>query len=149
MSTTRTKPAEAVAAPKREPSSPLSLRLAGAALVAAAALVFAVIEAFLVPLRVRGPFAVDVGMDGALIPVSAFLAILVNSGLPFLAAWLTEKRAAVLIPGIVWFGVTVPMTMRTSDGDLVISDMWTGYALLLGGAVSVVIAGYIAFTRRP
>lgn len=141
MTTTETKPAA-------ETRSPLSLRLAGAALVAAGALVFAVLEAFLVPLRVRGSLAFTFGLDGELLPVSAFLAIVVNGGLPFLAAWLTEKRTAALIPGIVWFVVTVPMTMQSSDGDLVISDMWTGYALLLGGAISVVIATYMAFTRR-
>ena len=112
--------------------------MSGAALVGSTALVFAVIESFLVPLRFHEVY----------LPVSAAMALIVNAGLTILAVWLTGWRLAALLPGVVWFAVVVGLSRPTGDGDLVIPDVWPGYAMLLTGAASAVIAAYVAVTRR-
>ena len=120
----------------------MAIRVSGALLVASAALVFAVIESFLVP------FSAGDGQYAVYVPVSAILAVIANAGLTVLVVWLTGWRASVLIPGGVWFVVVVGLSRPTGDGDLVIPDIWPGYVMLVGGAVSAIITAYLAATRR-
>ncbi|MEV0650325.1 hypothetical protein AB0I28_34195 [Phytomonospora sp. NPDC050363] len=120
------------------PGLSLAIRVSGAALVGSTALVFAVIESFLVPLRFNEVY----------VPVSAAMALIVNAGLTFLAVWLTGWRITALLPGVVWFAVVVGLSRPTGDGDLVIPDVWPGYAMLLTGAAAAVVAAYVVVTRR-
>ncbi|ADD45136.1 mutlidrug resistance protein [Stackebrandtia nassauensis DSM 44728] len=114
--------------------SPLEyvVRAAGAVVVTAAAVVFAVVEAFLVPFTLGGVY----------VPVAAVLAVAVNLSLPRLALWLVRLRSLALLPSLTWFVIVILGTVPTSAGDLVIHDAWPGMALLLGGAASVAISGY-------
>lgn len=108
------------------------LRAAGAIVVVAGAVMFAIVEAFLVPFKVGGVY----------VPVSAVLAVAVNLALPRLALWLVRLRSLALLPGLAWFAVVIAGTVPTSEGDLVIHDAWPGMALLLAGSVTVAVSGY-------
>lgn len=108
------------------------LRAAGTLVVVAASVMFAIVEAFLVPFRIEGVY----------VPVSAVLAVAVNLALPRLALWLVRLRSLALLPGLAWFAVVIAGTVPTSEGDLVIHDAWPGMALLLAGAATVAVSGY-------
>lgn len=109
-----------------------ALRGAGTIVVLAAAVMFAVVEVFLVPFTVGGVH----------IPISAVLAVAINLSLPRLALWLVRLRSIALLPGLAWFGIVILATMPTSEGDLVIHDAWPGLVMLLAGSATVAVSGY-------
>jgi len=112
----------------------LLLRLGGLVVATLAAALSALVEAFLVPLRV----------GGVPVPLSPVLAVAGNVLLVRFAARVTGSRLAVLGPTLAWFWVVLALAGRTTEGDLVVPGTLVGGALLLGGAAA--LAGAVLLT---
>jgi hypothetical protein len=94
--------------------------------IAGAAAEFAVLECFLLPLRIGSVAA----------PLSIPAAALGNVGLPALAYRLTGSRALASLPVIVWVAVVALASLPRPEGDLIVAGTWRGVAFLLVGAVA-------------
>jgi hypothetical protein len=102
------------------------LRVAGAVLIAAAAVEAAVIESFLVPLRV-GTWP---------LPICVPLAIAGNVVFARLMAQSTGSGPTALIPGVLWLGVVLIFAAPRAEGDLIVPGTATGTAMLFLGALA-------------
>ncbi len=119
----------------------LLLRVVGGLVAVAGALVTAVVEAFLTPLRV----------DTARLPVSLVIAVVANVALVWFTYQVTGKRAAVVLPILVWFVVMLGWAgRRTAEGDLLLTgDNWVGQLTIFGGAVAFGLGAYRLILPRP
>ncbi|MBA2389837.1 MAG: hypothetical protein H0V67_06225 [Geodermatophilaceae bacterium] len=102
-------------------------------LVTLAAVELAILECFLLPLRIGSVAA----------PLSIPAAVLGNLALPALAYRLTGSRAAALLPVLVWFAVVVTASVPRPEGDVIVTGTVQGMAFLILGA----IAGAISIGR--
>lgn len=125
--------AEAVAAPPR--GGPLGW--AAVVLVALTALVLAVIECFLVPLRA----------GSVPLPVCVLLAVAGNVALPRLSARLSGVPLTAGIPPVLWLGVVLALSVQRPEGDLVVPGTLTGLAFLFGGAIAGAYGAASSITR--
>ncbi|MGH3656382.1 MAG: hypothetical protein ACRDUA_06965 [Micromonosporaceae bacterium] len=115
-----------------------AIRVAGGILVCWLAVVSAVVEAFLVPLRV----------GSTRVPVALLLAVVCNLVLPRLAHWLTRSRLVTMLPAVTWFLVILIFAGGTSEGDIVLAgNDWVGMVLLLAGSASAAAGAYFALLR--
>jgi hypothetical protein len=111
----------------------LALRVLGGVVAVAGALVTAVIEVFLAPLRV----------GTVRVPISLVLAVVGNLVLVWFTYRATGKRAAVALPALVWMVVMVRAAGRTAEGDLLLTgDNWVGLVTILGGTVAFAAGAY-------
>ncbi|RRR97376.1 hypothetical protein [Glycomyces terrestris] len=116
-----------------------AVRAGGAVVAAAAAVLAALIESFLVPTY----------WDGVAIPLAGALAFAGNWSLAALAVWWTGSRWGALLTSIAWFGVVLAASMPTSAGSLVVGSGLNGYALLLAGTAGIAVALWRYFRPRP
>jgi Family of unknown function (DUF6113) len=117
----------------------LTLRVLGALVAVAGALVTAVIEVFLAPLRA----------GTVRVPVSLLLAVAGNLALVWYTYRVTGKRAAVALPALVWVVVMVRASGRTAEGDLLLTgDNWVGLLTILGGTVAFAGGAYFLIVPR-
>jgi hypothetical protein len=116
-----------------------AVRVGGAVVVTAAALLAALIESFLVPAY----------WDGIAVPLAGALAFTGNWALAALAVWWTGSRWGALLTAVAWFGVVLTASMPTSSGSLVITSGFNGYALLLAGTAGIAVALWRYFRPRP
>ncbi|MCC3762423.1 hypothetical protein K3N28_04985 [Glycomyces sp. TRM65418] len=116
-----------------------AIRVGGAVVAAAAAVLAAVLESFLVPTYV----------DGIAIPLAGVLAFCGNWALAALAVWWTGSRWSAALTSFAWFAVVLTASMPTSAGSLVIASGFNGYALLLAGTAGVAVALWQYFRPRP
>jgi uncharacterized membrane protein len=109
-----------------------ALRVAGAVLAVAMALLTGLLELYLSPLRA----------GGMLLGVAAIVAIPVNIGLAWFAQRAVGTRFAFGWPWTAWtLLMFVAAGVRTDEGDqLLAGDNWVGLLLILTG--SVAFAGY-------
>jgi hypothetical protein len=143
---------EQPADPTRQPAR--GARLEPALVAATYVLLFgvgvglAVIEAFLVPLRLFG------GVEG----LSAVIAVLGNFAVGLLGGFGTATPAGAASPAIGWFTAMAALSIFAPGGDVVIPGalpvdpgvVWVGTSTLLGGlsASIVPIALTSRYTRR-
>ena len=113
------------------------IRLCGGVVVCAAALVVSVLEVFLVPLRLWYSY----------VPVAAMLAVAGNIVFPIAMRYATRGRLVVMLPGLIWFVIAIIGTSPTMEGDLLIPAIWPGIAMLLAGAVTVTVVGYVVMSE--
>lgn len=113
-----------------------TIRVGGAVFVTYLAFALAVLEAFLTPLRLFGQPT----------PLAALLAIAGNAALPYMMMWFTGSRVMALVPSATWFAVVIAGVTLTNPGDLVVQGDWPGMALLLCGAATVAVMGYVTIT---
>jgi hypothetical protein len=126
-------PSAGLDAPTGPGRGDLALRVAGGLVAVAGALVTAVIEVFLAPLRVGTVRA----------PVSLVLAVAGNLALVWFTYRATGRRAAVVLPALVWMAVMIPAASRTDEGDLLLTgDNWVGLVTIFGGAVTFAGGAY-------
>ena len=112
---------------RRDPrTDPLAVRAAAGCLVAMLAVGSALVEAFLVPLRV----------GTVPLPVSIPLAMVGNIGLAKLAARQTGSIAWGAVPPVLWLVVLIVLSLPRAEGDLVVPGSLTGLVFLFAGAVS-------------
>lgn len=115
------------------------IRVGGAVVVAAAAVLAAVLESFLVPFH----------LGGIAIPIAGALAFAGNWALAALAVWWTGGRWSVVITTLAWFAVVLTASMPTGAGSLVISSGFNGYVLLLAGTAGIAVALWQYFRPKP
>jgi predicted permease len=115
------------------------IRVGGAVVVAAAAVLAAVLESFLVPTY----------WDGVAVPLAGALAFAGNWALAGLAVWWTGARWSVLLTSCAWFAVVLTASMPTAAGSLVIASGFNGYALLLAGTAGIAVALWRYFRPKP
>jgi hypothetical protein len=114
------------------------VRLLLGVLVALAAVELAVVEAFLVPLRV----------GTVPLPVSVPLALVGNVVLARLAARLTGVPAAAIVPPVLWLAVVLALSAPRAEGDVVVPGTLTGLVFLFGGCVAGAYGAATEVTRR-
>lgn len=118
----------------------LAWRLAGLAVAVVAALMTALIEVFLVPLRI----------GNVLVGVSVVLAIAGNLVLVWFTYRVTGWLWAVALPALLWFAVFLPAADRTAEGDLLLTgDNPVGIMTILGGSIALAIGVARLLLRRP
>jgi hypothetical protein len=115
-----------------------AVRVAGGVVVTWAAVLLAVVEAFLVPLRVFG----------VLVGVAVLLAVGGNVGLTFLARYVTASRWGALLPGLAWFLVTIVLAGGNGGDVIMPGNSWVPLTLILCGSISVAISAYLAVVPR-
>ncbi len=134
--------AGAAASPSLTPAGrrlDLSFRILGVVVALWGSAVAAVLEAFLVPLR----------LGGVRLPVSLLLAVVGNLAFIWFARSTTGSKLLALLPGLVWFVVTIVLSSQTSEGDTVLlGGDWMPLALLLLGAGSVAVGAYLFAAPR-
>lgn len=124
------------AAPARR--EPVLLRVLGGVLVAVAAVWFAVVESFLVPLRIGSvPF-----------PVCILLAAVGNVLLARLAARWTDTTFGAAIPPVLWLLVVMVLAARRDEGDLVVPGTTVALLFLFVGAVAGAFGVASTISRR-
>lgn len=115
-----------------------AIRLGGAVVVLAAALLAAVLEAFLVPTFI----------GGTAVPLAGALAFAGNWGLAALGVWWTRTRWAAALTALAWFAVVLTATMPTAAGSLIVTSGFNGYALLLAGTAGIAASLWQYFRPR-
>jgi hypothetical protein len=119
-------PARAPVPPAAPAPDPLVLRLAGGLLIAVAAVALAVLECFLVPLRIGSvPF-----------PVVVPLAMAGNIVLPRLAGRWTGSVLGAAVPPVLWLAVVIVLSLPRAEGDQIVPGSLTGLVFLFAGAVA-------------
>ncbi|MFG3339201.1 hypothetical protein [Glycomyces sp. NPDC048151] len=116
-----------------------AIRIGGAVVVTAAALLAAVLESFLVPYYI----------GGIAVPIAGLIAFVANWRLAALAVYWTGGRWSVVLTSAAWFAVIVFATMPTGAGSLVITSGFNGYVLLLAGTAGIALALWQYFRPRP
>jgi hypothetical protein len=107
-------------------------RIAAGVVIGACAAAFAMLEVFLVPMRIgTTPF-----------PLAIVLAVVVNVLAPALMHWATEIPMTSFVPAVVWFLVVGPGTVTGPGGDVLIPGTWQGVTFLLAG-VAAIVAGLV------
>ncbi len=131
--------AGAAAPPPAVQGLDLAFRILGAVVALWGSVLLAIIEAFLVPLR----------LGGVRLPVSLLLAIVGNLAFIWFARYTTGSKLLALLPGLAWFVVTIVLSSQTSEGDTVLlGGDWMPLALLLFGAGSVAVGAYLFAAPR-
>jgi hypothetical protein len=131
------------AAPEREPgpgrrSDPLALRVLAGVLIAVAAAGLALVECFLVPLRigsVRFPIVVPLAMAG-------------NILLARLAGRQTGSVAGAAVPPVLWLAAVIVLSWPRAEGDVIVEGTLTGLVFLFAGAVAGAYGVASEITRR-
>jgi hypothetical protein len=117
--------------------APLLLRSVSGALVAAAAAALAVLECFLVPLRV----------GTVPLPLCVPLAVAGNVVLARLAGGLTGRPVLGVLPPVLWLAVVLILAAPRAEGDLVVPGTLTGLAFLFAGSVAGAYGAASTMTR--
>jgi hypothetical protein len=116
-----------------EPPDPLWVRLAGLGFAILGALVVALIGAFLTPYRI----------GTVLVPLSLVVVVVGLVMVTRFAHTVTGHPGLSLIPGLAWLILSLVLSGRTTEGDLVlIQQNWVASVYLLLGSVTVGVLGY-------
>jgi hypothetical protein len=107
------------------------------ALVVLLTVLLALWGAFLVPFRV----------GGTLVPVSILIAVVGNVLVGRAAARLAGSSGP-LLTGVLWVGLTLVLSSRRAEGDVVVPGSSVGMAFLAAGALASAVA-YGAAVLRP
>lgn len=77
------------------------------------------------------------------VPVAPVLAVLSNVALIWFTRQVTGRTGLALLPGVVWFGVMLVATVRTTEGDLLIpGNDYMGLATVLVGSLTWALLAY-------
>jgi hypothetical protein len=115
------------------PASDVALRLAAIVVAAAGAALVALLSAFLVPLRIGTTH----------LPLCFLVVIAGNIVVVRFAYSATGSRLAIVAPCLAWFVTMLPLTVRKTEGDLVVADSWVGLGVLFLGAMALAIAAFL------
>jgi hypothetical protein len=131
------------APPDREPapdhrSDPVVLRVLAGALVAVAAAGLAVVECFLVPLRI----------GSVPLPIVVPLAMAGNILLARLAGRQTGSVAGAALPPVLWLAAVIVLSWPRAEGDVIVEGSLTGLVFLFAGAVAGAYGVASEITRR-
>lgn len=129
--------AGAVAVPRAEPE-PLVFRVVAGLLVTVASVGLAIIEAFLVPLRI----------GSVPVPLSIVLAVAGNVVLTRLATRQADTIVAGALQPALWLVTVVVLSLPRPEGDVVVAGTLTGLVFLFAGPVAGAYAVASELTRR-
>jgi len=128
----------AVPSPPSRPADPLALRVAAGVLISLFSIGLAVVEAFLVPLRI----------GTVPLPLSVLLAVVGNAGLTKLAVRQTGSIVWGVLQPVLWLLVIVVLSLPRPEGDLIVPGSLTGLVFLFAGAVAGAYGVASEITRR-
>jgi hypothetical protein len=132
-------PAAAAAPARRDHGTdPLAVRVAAGVLISAFAVGLAVVEAFLVPLRV----------GTVPLPICVLLAVAGNVVLTKLAVRQTGSIVCGVLQPVLWLVVIVVLSVPRAEGDLIVPGSATGLVFLFAGAVAGAYGVASEITRR-
>jgi hypothetical protein len=136
-----TSPVPAPVDPPPGPSRPPTVgeRIGAVAVACWGGVLVALLGAFLTPYR----------WGAVLVPVSL---LVVAAGLVAVTQFtyrVTEHAGLSLIPGVLWLIVSLVLSGRTTEGDLVLTQQnWVANVYLLVGSVTLGVLGYRMVLRR-
>jgi hypothetical protein len=110
----------------------LALRVAGGFLSVAGAVLTALVELFLAPLR----------LGGELVGVSVLVAVAANVALSRFAHETVGRTWAIALPALAWLAVMMAAISRTTEGDLLLTDNWVSLLLIFAGSLTFAVVGY-------
>jgi hypothetical protein len=137
------------AAPRTEPSAeaPAESSAESSAEAVAAGAAYAALGVLGLLFGVLGSFAHG-WLVGA-VPVAAIVLTAVNFAAVRLAAWAMRSPLGGVVFAVPWGLVVLLMSIKRSEGDLVVPGTAAGYVFILGGVIGAVIAAALQPTRRP
>lgn len=116
------------------------MRLVGLAAAVWAAVLLAVVGGFLTPYRAFG----------VLVPVSLVLVGVGNWLLVRLTYEATGGAGPALLPPVVWLAVTLVLSRRTAEGDLVLAgNNWVANVYIIVGCIAAALPAYRLINPRP
>ena len=98
-------------------------------------------------LALWGAFLVPFRVGGTLVPVSLVIAVVGNVLVGRAASRLAGSTGA-LLTGVLWVGLTLVLSSRRAEGDVVVPGSTVGMGFLLAGALASAVA-YGAAVLRP
>jgi hypothetical protein len=110
-------------------------------------LVYGVLAVLGVLLGVVGSF--EFAWEIAGIPVAAIGLSLVNLAVFRGAGWAMESRLGAVVPSVLWIIITLVLSSRRPEGDLVVTGGAPGYTYIFGGAVAALVAIVWSQSARP
>ncbi|MFD0741821.1 hypothetical protein ACFQ1L_07955 [Phytohabitans flavus] len=125
------------------------VRVAGGVVAVVAALVTAIAELILAPLRV----------GGYLIGVAVIVTVVSNLALGWFAYTTVGRKWAVALPAGAWLVLMVTASGRTTEGDLLLvgpqggavvdSNSWVGVIMILAGSIAFAVVGFRLMLAQP
>lgn len=98
-------------------------------------------------LALWGAFLVPFRVGGVLVPVSLVIAVVGNIAVGRAAAVLAGSTGP-LLTGVLWIGLTLVLSSRRAEGDVVVPGSTVGMGFLVAGALASAVA-YGAAVLRP
>ncbi len=108
---------------------------------------YALVLLLTVLLALWGSFLVPFRIGATLVPVSLVIAVVGNVLVGRAGARVAGSTGAV-VPGVLWVGLTLVLSGRRAEGDVVVPGTVVGLAFLLAGALASAGA-YGAAVLRP
>ena len=108
---------------------------------------YALVMLLTVLLALWGAFLVPFRVGGTLVPVSLVIAVVGNVLVGRAGARVAGSTGAV-VPGLLWVAITLVLSSRRAEGDVVVPGSATGLGFLLAGALASAVA-YGAAVLRP
>jgi hypothetical protein len=125
------------------------LRVAGGFLAVVAAVLTAVLELMLAPLRV----------GGYLIGAAVIAAVLGNIALGWFAHATVGRKWAIALPAVAWLALMVVASGRTSEGDLLLvgpqgsalvdGNSWVGFTMIFAGSIAYAAVAFRLMLATP
>jgi hypothetical protein len=125
------------------------LRVAGGVIAVVAALVTALAELMIAPLRI----------GGHLIGVAVIATVVANLALGWFAYATVGRKWAVALPAVAWLVLMVTASGRTAEGDLLLvgpqgdavvdGNSWVGVVMVLAGSVTYAVVGFRLMLAQP
>ena len=119
-------------------ADPLAARVAAGVLISLFSVGLALVEAFLVPLRV----------GTVPLPICVLLGVAGNVVLTKLAVRQTGSVVVGVLQPVLWLLVVVVLSLPRAEGDLIVPGSATGLVFLFAGAVAGAYGVASEFTRR-
>ena len=119
-------------------ADPLAVRVAAGVLISLFGVGLALVEAFLVPLRV----------GTVPLPICVLLVVAGNAGLTKLAVRQTGSIVCGVLQPALWLAVIIALSVPRAEGDLVVPGSVTGLVFLFAGAVAGAYGVASEITRR-
>ncbi|BCB85157.1 hypothetical protein Psuf_024700 [Phytohabitans suffuscus] len=123
--------------------------MAGGVIAVVAALVTALAELIIAPLR----------LGGHLIGVAVIATVAANLALGWFAYTTVGRKWAVALPAAAWLVLMVTASGRTTEGDLLLvgpqgdavidGNSWVGVVMILVGSIAFAVVGFRLMLAQP
>jgi hypothetical protein len=118
----------------------VALRVAGALLAVAAAVLTGTLEILFATARI----------GGYLIGASVVIAVVANVALSWFVYEAVGRKAAVALPGLAWFTLMVVAAGGTAKGDILLAgNNWVALAMIVAGSMAFAVMGFRLILSPP